>query len=55
MTIAHEVTGVALVALAIIAHAWSPRIVGRPAVLSAIGWIVNGLAILAIGSAWVRC
>jgi len=47
--------GVVLVALAILVHAWVPRLVGPPVVLSTIGWIITALAILALASVWVRC
>ncbi len=49
----HIVTG--LVALAIVAHAWSSRIVGPPKLLSMIGWVLNALVVVALVSVWVRC
>jgi hypothetical protein len=39
---------------ALLALAQAPRIVGRPGVLSAIGWVVNALAIVLLVFALVR-
>lgn len=42
------VSGEVIVAVAIFAHAWTARIQGPPAALSAIGWVVNVLAAVAL-------
>lgn len=49
-----EVSGSALVALAIFTHAWTARITAPPHVLSVIGWVMNLLTLLAIASIWIR-
>lgn len=54
MHIETEVTGSAIVALAIMAHAWSGHIDANPKVMSVIGWVVNGLAAAALASCWFR-
>jgi hypothetical protein len=43
-----QAESVLLIALAIIAHGWAGRMQGPPAVLSAIGWAINILALLAL-------
>ena len=55
MHIANEVAGSAIIAAAIFAHAWQGRIQGDPRILSAIGWVVNALVVLAIGALFVDC
>lgn len=35
-----------LLAFVLLAHAWQPRIVGDPGVLSIVGWTLNVLAIV---------
>lgn len=50
----NSVTVTVIVALVIYAHAWHGRILGPPRVLSAIGWVVNILAALALLSCWWR-
>ena len=55
MHIAVEVAGPAIIALAIFAHAWQGRIQGDPRILSAIGWIVQVVAALAIGALFIDC
>jgi hypothetical protein len=55
MSIATEPAAAALIAAAIFAHAWSGRIQGPPAVLSAMGWVIHGLTLLALLNVWVRC
>lgn len=37
-----------IVALAIVTHAWTARIVAPPRVLSVIGWVLNVLTCLAL-------
>jgi hypothetical protein len=54
MTIDNNVTAVVIVALAIYAHAWHGRMLGRPRVLSAIGWVVNILTGIVLFLCWVR-
>lgn len=54
MHIDTTVTGTCIVALAIVAHAWQGRMVGNPIVLSAIGWVINILALLALAACWIR-
>lgn len=44
----------AVLALVILAHAWSARIVAPPIVLSVMGWVINILAMLALASVWWR-
>jgi len=55
MHIAHEVAGSAIIALAIFTHAWTSRIQGDPRVLSVVGWAMNVLTVLAIGSLFIDC
>lgn len=43
-----------LLALVILAHAWSSRITAPPVVLSVIGWTINVLAAFALASVWLR-
>lgn len=50
----NTLNGAALVALAIVAHAWVARIQGPPLLLSVIGWIINALVIVALLLVWVR-
>lgn len=45
---------VAVVALAIFAHAWNGRMQGNPAVLSVIGWAINALTLLILIGCWVH-
>jgi len=54
MTLTHEHGLAVLVVLVVLAHAWTPRIVGPPAVLSAIGWTINAVTILALVMVWAR-
>jgi hypothetical protein len=54
MHIDTTVTGTCIVALAIVAHAWHGRMQGNPRVLSAIGWVVNILVMLALATCWLR-
>jgi len=46
--------GAALLALAVFAHAWAGRLQGPPAVLSAIGWVIHVLTVVALLVVWVR-
>jgi len=46
--------GAALIALAILAHAWAGRLQGPPAALGVIGWVINILTIIALLAVWVR-
>jgi hypothetical protein len=55
MTIEPHEGALAVLALVLLAHAWSSKIIGNPFVLSVIGWVVNGLAVIALASLWVRC
>ena len=54
MEIDTHVTGSAVVALAIVAHAWQSRIQAPPQVLSIIGWIINLLVMVALLACWIR-
>jgi hypothetical protein len=47
--------GVALLAISVFAISWQGRLQGPPAVLSAIGWVIQALTVLAFGAVWVRC
>lgn len=49
-----HLNGSEIIALALFAHAWHGRIQANPKVLSAIGWVVNGLAALLLLLAFVR-
>lgn len=54
MHIDTTVTGSCIVALAIFAHAWQGRILGKPRVLSVLGWVINILCALALLMCWLR-
>lgn len=53
MSIDLQTTSAAVIALVLFAHAWCGKIAGPPALLSAIGWVVNVLAMLALLAIWV--
>lgn len=55
MHIANEVAGSAIIAAAIIAHSWQGRIQGDPRILSAIGWVINVLVVLATAALFIDC
>jgi hypothetical protein len=46
--------GVAVVALAIFAHAWASKIQGKPRIVSAIGWVINVLTLVVLIGCWVQ-
>jgi hypothetical protein len=46
--------GAALIALAIFAHAWVGKLKAPPPVLSAIGWVITILTVIALLVVWVR-
>lgn len=46
--------GVAVVALAIFAHAWCGRMQGPPVVLSIVGWVINVLTLIILIGCWVQ-
>lgn len=54
MHIDTTVAGACIVALTIYAHAWHGRMQGSVRLLSAIGWVVNILAALALAACWLR-
>lgn len=43
-----------VIALVILAHAWSARLQGKPSVLSVIGWAINILALVVLAALFVR-
>lgn len=45
----------ALIAAAILGHAWVHRISGPPQVVNAVGWVYAALVTLMIASQWVHC
>jgi len=45
---------VAVVALAIFAHAWCGHITASPALLSGVGWAINLLTLLVLIGCWVQ-
>jgi hypothetical protein len=54
MHINGDVAGSVIVAISIFAHAWHTRIQAPPTVLSIIGWVVQGLAVIALLACWLR-